>query len=273
MFMRKDGEKVALLNRCGELLFGCSGQVLVTQGIYIPKLLSSDSHSFICKRTVWVPTSLSHGHLVHNLESFGATLPFSVERVAFLHRFGLCGISPTRTGHTAEKAFLLLARVPHKHFAIYGIVEIRQTCATSLAFIEAISTNGTDILNCVEWIQSEIALYHLVKESKSKRKRRVSTVVKRNQEGQVVEGVSTISTIPQGAEQHPFQHKSDKTDSDLSANTSEHPSHPPQEQVNPPSVSSNCPQVTNSNTIFWISCLPPQYTSEVSCSQDPHFTT
>lgn len=66
------------------------------QGIYVPKSLSPTAN-YICKRSVWVPLSLSHECLAQHLESFGATLPFSIQKVMSLHRIGLCGVNPTRT--------------------------------------------------------------------------------------------------------------------------------------------------------------------------------
>ena len=184
MFIRKDGEKTTLLSKCGELLFGCSGTMLVTQGIYIPRSLSPSHDHFICKRAVWVPDSLSHECLVHHLESFGATLPFSVQMVASLHRFGLCGVNPTRTVHANDKQFFLLAKIPHRQFMVYGIVEIGQTCQSSPIFIERISTNRVDILSSVEWVLNEFALHHLSKQLKNKRRRHCAVTDKLKQETQ-----------------------------------------------------------------------------------------
>ena len=158
MFIRKDGEKTTLLSKCGEFLFGCSGEMLVTQGIYIPKSFTPSPYHFICKRGVWVPDSLSHECLVHNLESFGASLPFSVQKVASFCRFGLCGVNPTRTVHANDKHFFLLAKVPHKQFAVYGIVDIGQACPSSPIFIERISTNRDVILKSVEWVLNATVL-------------------------------------------------------------------------------------------------------------------
>ena len=169
MFWKEHGEKSTLLSKCGETLFGCSGQLYVTQGIYVPKSLVSSSSYCLCKRTVWVPDSLSHECLAKNLDLFGAKLPFSVQRVASLHRFGLCGITPTRTAYAKDKYFILLAKVPHKQFAMYGIVEIRESCKTGIIIIVNISTTKEDILDNVEWIKNDLALYHISKRPKSKR--------------------------------------------------------------------------------------------------------
>ena len=219
-FIRKKGEKSALLSKCGELLFGCTGELLTTQGIYVPKSLSSRLAPFICKRTVWVPDSLSHECLVHCLESFGATLPFSVPKVASLHRFGVCGINPTRTLRADEKSFLLLARIPHKQFAVYGIVEIGTMYVNNHTFIERITTNKDDLLDCVDWMKSESALYQQSKQPENKRMSdSVSTDKTKDQESETFERTSESQEIMKEAEQNPIQPKSTETESEASVNT------------------------------------------------------
>ena len=265
MFRRKDGKKAMLLSKCGESLFGCSGETLVTQGIYAPKLPSSSLHCF-CKRAVWVPHSVSHEHLVHNLESFCATLPFSVQKIASLHRFGLCGINPTRAGHAIDQQFLLLAKVPHKHFAVYGIVEIGQTSPTSVVYIENISTNKDDVLNCVEWIKSELSLFLLSRGSRNKAQcSTVSTEDTSETEVKVIESESP-KTMHE-THKDPIQHRGVETDSEISVHTPEYPNLVPCEYVNPQSISGV--HLSNPNTVLWIPCLPPQCTVEVAGQPTP----
>ena len=261
MFRKKNGEKASLLSKCGDSLFGCSGELLPTQGIYVPKSLSTSSSCLICKRTVWVPHSLSHECLAKHLESFGATLPFSVQRVASLHRFGLCGITPTRTIHAIDKQFLLLARVPHKYFEVYGIVEIRQPSPQSLLFVENISTTKDDIMKCVEWIHHEFAFYQDLRETiRRERCAFTETVLDKDK----TLGIESESQELMEGMQDPIQHTSDETESDFSVSTPEFPNHEPSEYVTPPNVSFNNVHPPNSNIIFWIPCLPPQSTTETT---------
>ena len=267
MFIRKDGEKAILLNKCGELLFGCSGEIMVTQGVYIPKSLSSGSSHFICKRAVWVPDSLSHEHLVQCLESFGATLPFSVQRVASLHRFGLCGINPTRTVHAIDKQFFLLAKVPHKQFAIYGIVQIRQSCPSDPIVIENISTSQDDVLCYVEWIQCELSLFHSSQQTWRRRTRHL--VPTETDQGQLFESGS--SKTMQGAPKHSSDFSFVETESELSVNTPEHPSTvlcEPECQCNATFSDPSNPNVISSEPYF-----PQQRTTKAACSLSSFFIT
>ena len=270
MFRRKNGEKAILLNKCGETLFGCPGELLVTQGIYVPKSLSSSPFHFICKRTVWAPVSISYECLVKHLTTFSVTLPFSVQRVASLHRFGLCGINPTRTVHAIDKQFLLLAKVPQKYFAIYGIVEISESGPRGLAFIESISINRDEILNCVNWMQREFTLYHLEKESKKKKRHSFLTEDVGDKESEIIITESEPPTIIQET-QDPIQHESVETESEVSINTQEHPNLAPCEHVDPQNVGFNSAHLQNPNTIYWIPCLPQQSTPEPIINPNPFF--
>ena len=272
MFRRKNGEKATLLSKCGESLFGCSGEMLPTQGIYVPKSLPSSPTHFICKRTVWIPDSISHKCLVHNLESFGATLPFSIQKVASLHRFGLCGITPTRTLHAEDQHFLLLAKIPHKYFAVYGIVKVQDCCPRGISLIESISTNNDDILNCAEWMKKEVTLFHLSKEAKNKRlSHDVLTGETSDQEGKLFATGSEPPTIMERMYQYPVQYKSDETESELSVHTPEDPNHAPLEFVNPQNTGFNGVYLSDSNTILWVPCLPPQSTTERTSDTNPFF--
>ena len=186
---------------------------MVTQGIYIPKSLAPSPHHFICKRGVWVPDSLSHECLVHHLESSGASLPFSVQKVVSFRRFGLCGVYPTRTVHANDKHFFLLAKVPYKQFAVYGIVDIGQACPSSPIFIERISTNRDVILKSVEWVLNECALHHLSKRFKNKRRQHV--VKDSKSQSLVTEGTQEV--------QDQNQHRSVETESEQSEKVPQSP--------------------------------------------------
>ena len=262
MSRKKNGEKATLLSKCGDSLFGCSGELLPTQGIYVPKSLSTSSSCFICKRTVWVPHSISHECLAKHLESFGATLPFSIQRVASLHRFGLCGISPTRSLRAIDRQFLLLAKVPHKYFAVYGIVEIRQPSFQGVIFIENISTTKDDIMKCVEWIHNELAFYQDSRETSSQGHDDFRETVP-DKEDKSLEIESESQEDIEGT-QDPIQNTSDETESDILVNTPEFPNHEPSEYVSLSNVSFNNAHLPNPNIIFWISCLPPQSTTETT---------
>lgn len=161
---RKAGEKTTLLGQCGELLFGCSGETLVTQGIYTSKSMPSKPFSFICKRTVWVPDSQSIEHLTSYLEAYGARLPFSISKIASLHRFGLCGLNPTRTVHARDTQFLLLAKYPTKRFAVYGVVVVKKFSPKTQMILDSIITNKDVIQSCMEWVKNEPTLYQLSRE-------------------------------------------------------------------------------------------------------------
>ena len=265
LFWRKKGEKTTLLEKCGELLFGCSGELLVTQGIYVPKSLTSSSSHFICKRTVWVPDSLSHECLIQHLESFSATLPFSVQKVASLHRFGLCGINPTRTIHAIDKHFLLLIRFPHNHFSVYGIVGIGQDCPGGVIFIDSISTDSDVVLNSVEWMKKENAQHHLSKQSKNRTSHVVLLDTTRHDEGKSVE-IGSEPTVMMQEAQGPIQHVSTETESEPSISTPECTYIPPGTCANPsspsPKSSVNHDEITN--TMFLIPCLPLQMTTDAS---------
>ena len=255
LFRRKYGEKSTLLSKCGETLFGCSGKLLVTQGIYVPKSLSPSSTHCLCKRTVWVPDSLSHECLLHNLESFDATLPFPVQWAASLHRFGLCGINPTRTAYATDKQFLLLAKVPHRQFGVYGIIEIREAYTKGIIIIVSISTSKEDVLNCVDWIKTEFTLFLLSR----KPKKRTSHGSNGGEEAQVIRGEKT--TLLQGSEQDPLQHRSSETESDESINTPEC-LNPLCESVNPSNVSFSGLQ--SPNPLLWVPCFDSQSSREAS---------
>lgn len=271
---RKIGEKATLLNKCGELLFGCSGELLATQGIYVPKSLTSSPLCFLCKRNVWVPLSLSHECLVHNLESFGATLPFSVQKVASLHRLGLCGIDPTRTVHATDKHFLLLAKFPHKHFAVYGILETRKSSSNNITLIESITTNHIDVLNCVEWIKSETTLHHLSKRMKNKRTdHHIEAEEKSDQEGQLIEAESQTPGLSQETEQHQSQHESAQKESELSISTPECQRIAPCEHLNQPNVIFKVVYPLNPQTMLWTPFLPPQVITEASGCASPFCLT
>lgn len=221
-FRRKVGEKATLLGQCGELLFGCSGETLVTQGIYISRSIPTKPFSFICKRTVWVPGSLAFEHLAAHLEVYGARLPFSVSKIASLRRFGLCGLNPTRTIRARDTQFLLLARFPTKRFTVYGVVVIKKFGPKSQILIDSITTNNTDVLNCVEWVKNESTLYQLSRELKNKD---ASTNAQKEgsseQDDQPVEAEAVADCVPQIPAQKGIQCSVD-TESDLSVTTPEY---------------------------------------------------
>ena len=268
MSEREYCEKTTLLNKCGEALFGCSGELLVTQGIYVPKSLTSSSSHCLCKRTVWVPDSLSLECLAKYLGSFGATLPFSVHRVASLHRFGLCGVNPTRTAYAKDKHFFLLAKVPHNQFAVYGIVEIRQIHPKRTIIIINISTTKEDVLSSVEWIKSDTTLYHLSKNPKNKG---VCYGVCSDHDAQVIEGEREKLTIMQGLEQDPTEHCSSETERDLSVNTFEYPCLHECELCNPSSGMFIGYHLQSPNPLLWVPYLVQQNTSEAPDDSNPSF--
>ena len=264
MFIRKGGEKSSQLSKCGELLFGCTGKLLTTQGIYVPNCFSSTLKPFICKRTVWAPDSLSHECLAQHLETFGATLPFSVQKVASLHRFGICGINPTRTVHAEDKSFLLLARIPHKQFAVYGIVEMGHTQLNNLMYIESITTNIDDILVCVDWIKNEIG-HHKIKQSKNKRIiPHVLTYEASDKDSESLERKSEPQKLFEETEQNHTQLKSTETESELTVSTPELINQTSGECVNPQNVSFHGVYMPNQNTIIWFPVPPSQGATEPS---------
>ena len=262
IYRRENGEKATLLNKCGESFFGCSGHLLCTQGIYVPKSLLPGSSRCFCKRTVWVPDSLSYECLLHHLELFGATLPFSVQWAASLHRFGLCGVTPTRTVHATDKHFLLLAKVPHKHFAVYGIVEVRKTDPHRRIFIDNISTNKDDVLSCVEWIKSEVNIFLLSKKQKNRTRDDGFSDERGDKDGKTFETKSEKQTHVYAKQQDLIQHQSIETESDVSVHTPEYPTLIPCEYVIPQTSSFNGVYLPSPNTILLIPYLPPQSTAQ-----------
>ena len=249
-------EKTTLLNKCGETLFGCSGELLITQGIYVPRSLSPSSTHCLCRRTVWVPDSLSHEYLLQHLDFFCAPLPFSVQMVASLHRFGLCGVNPTRTAHAIDKHFFLLAKFPHRHFAVYGIVEFRKVQTQRISVIVNISTTKEDVMNYVKWIKSEFTLHLLSKRTKNKR---TSHGVHSDYEAQVFEGQKLA--FMQVTDQDLIQHKSTETESDVSAGTPESTNPQLSHSVNMPIPCFNGSILQGPNT-SWVPCMALQSTSE-----------
>ena len=268
MSEREYCEKTTLLNKCGETLFGCSGELLITQGIYVPKSLTSSSSQCLCKRTVWVPDSLSLECLAKYLGTFGATLPFSVHRVASLHRFGLCGVNPTRTAYAKDKHFFLLAKVPHNQFAVYGIVEIRQIHPKRTIIIINISTTKEDVLCCVEWIKSDTTLYHL---SKTPTNKGVCNGVCSDHEAQVIEGETEKPTILQRLEQDLSEYSSTETEGNLSVNTLECPHHPVCDYINPSSDMFTGDHLQSPNPLLWVPYLVQQSVSEAPDDSNPSF--
>lgn len=220
-YRRKVGEKATLLGQCGESLFGCSGETLVTQGIYMTTQIPAKPFSFICKRTVWVPGSLDFEQLASHLEVYGATLPFSIPKVASLRRFGLCGLNPTRTIRARDTQFLLLAKVPTKRFTVYGVVVIKKFGPKSQIIIDSITTNHDDVLCCVEWVKNESTLYQLSRELKSHDTSNTSQAKESSQQDDtVVKTEKGIDSIPQILVQYGMQSNVD-TESDLSVTTPE----------------------------------------------------
>lgn len=268
---KQKGEKAVLLDKCGESLFGCPGETLLVQGIYIPKSLLPTAN-YICKRSVWVPLSLSHECLAQHLESFGATLPFSIQKVMSLHRIGLCGVNPTRTVHAIDKCFLILAKIPNKHFVVYGIVEIGRSQHDGVVSIEYISTDNDDIMNCVEWIKSEIATHHFCKRPK---KRRVSHSVVTDkpttEEGQSSETERGTQTTLLGAQHDMVQLTSVTTESETSTNTSEPPAVVPGNCASVPSTCYQYVSVPSQNTIVWLPCLPQQSSTGATNESTPFY--
>ena len=267
LFIRKDGEKTILLNKCGESLFGCSGAMLVTQGIYTPKSLTSSS-LYVCKRTVWVPDSLSCGCLVNHLESFGVTLPFSVQKVSSFHRFGLCGINPTRTVHAIDKHFFLLAKIPYKHFVIYGIVEIKESNPSGAIVIKNISASKNDVLHHVDWIQNDITLYH---QKPKKRRRRLPTFLSEPMNDHRVHSFITESestTVREETHKDPVQLE---TESNTSISTAHSPVVSPSEYVNSSGPSLNGVYLPSPHPIYLIPFTPLPNVSEAAMDSNPFF--
>ena len=262
--------KATLLHKCGEMLFGCSGKMLVTQGIYVPKLVSSQPFYLLCKRTVWVPDSLSYECLFEHLISFGALLPFSVKKIASLHRFGLCGINPTRKMYAIDRCFLLLARYPCKRFAVYGVVEIGITDPNSTMFVESIITSKVEVLSHVESIQSEINLYQQSKELKSQRKNADELRDDANgQEGQLIE-TGSQSAIVEGEQEYPVQ-QSVVGECDVSPNAPECSTIAPDECMSPLNVCFDSPQLPGPSPPLWESSSSPQSVTYEQCHPSPFF--
>ena len=263
--------KATLLHKCGEMLFGCSGKMLVTQGIYVPKLVSSQPFYLLCKRTVWVPDSLSYECLFEHLLSFGAMLPFSVKKIASLHRFGLCGINPTRTIYAIDKCFLLLAKYPRKHFSVYGVIEIGMTDPSSVLFIESILTSKGEILSHVECIKSEINLYQQSKESKSQRTSPDELEGDTNdQVREFIEAESGPVHI-EGEQESPIQQS--VTECDISTNTPQSLFFAPYESMSPLNVCFNGDDLPNPSPILLDHSFPSPSIIDESCDQDPFFQT
>ena len=245
--------KATLLHKCGEMLFGCSGKMLVTQGIYVPKLVSSQPFYLLCKRTVWVPDSLSYECLFEHLLSFGAILPFSVKKIASLNRFGLCGINPTRTVHANDRCFLLLAKYPGKHFAVYGVVEIEQGGPRSMVSIQSIITKKGEVLSHVDCIQSEITHYQQSKESKNKKSSDELVDEKSDQGGQPTGTGCELQAIEQGVQQNIMHHDCVTTEYDIVTTAGIH------------SILGPCEGFIPQNAIFNGSCLPSNYVIQIPC--------
>lgn len=262
-YRRKIGEKATLVSKCGESLFGCCGEMLVTQGIYVPKSLSSRPSHCICKRTVWVPDSISYECFFHYLDYFGASFPFPIQRGASHYCFGLCGINPTRTMHAEGNWFFIVVKYLHRRFAVYGIVQTKLSSLKSVAFIENISTNKNDVLNCVDWIQREIACYKLSKVIKSNGADQI--VLKdatSDQKDQMYESESQI--VIQEAQQDQVQHKCDETESEVSFEAPESFCPAPCECLQPLNTSFNGVNLPSPNTLFWVLYYPQQSTVDVA---------
>lgn len=218
--MMKTGEKATLLSQCGEILFGCSGETKVTQGIYISRPLTANPFSFVCKRSVWVPHCASHEHFASNLRAFGVTLPFSVSKAASLHRLGLCGLNPKRTIRAKDTQFFLLAKFPTKRFSVYGVVVMNKFGPKSEIFIDSITVNKDDVLNCVEWVKNEATLYQLTKELKTKDNTSAQKEEPSDKEDSEIE-MTPSSHISQISMQTSMEHNGADLESDLSVTTPE----------------------------------------------------
>jgi len=171
MSRKKDGEKAALLQGCGELLFGCPGDIRVTQGIYVAK--KSKKMECFCKRAVWVPNKLCSEHLRQVFSEHGADITTCLTASSVI---GICGRNPTRTAHATDSTFMVLAQFSKKKFIVVALVSIinnqvdtlQQTSIT----IREITTDPFRISETVSWIKNESAFHVKTKAKKRQRSSR-----------------------------------------------------------------------------------------------------
>jgi len=151
---KKDGEKAELLKSCGQALFGCEGDILVTQGIYCCPPFGKKAECF-CKRAVWVPRHFSLNALKETFLYYCAEFPLTVTEDTPV---GVCGQSPTRTAHADDKVFLILAQFVKKKFSVIGTVSIAQDDADSPPYITEIKS-GSSLFDAVTWVREESSLH------------------------------------------------------------------------------------------------------------------
>jgi len=166
---KKDGEKAVLLQSCGELLFGCTGRIRVTQGVYFAR--KGRKLECFCKRAVWVPDKFSPDHLKRMFAEFGAD---PSQCPATCHLIGLCGRNPTRTARATDSTFMIVAQANKKKFVIIAIAVVMSSQFDYLqrtsVTISSIATDPITISGTVAWIKNESVSH--VKQITKKRSRR-----------------------------------------------------------------------------------------------------
>jgi len=150
---KKDGEKALLLHACGELLFGCTGETKVTQGIYLP---NKKKFECFCKRAVWVPKDLSLDTLRLRFGQFGVALPSSISDDCVV---GLCGKNPTRTAHATDCAFMLLSQSSRSKFVPVAVISVDHNqideYTKPIVSLRMISAGEAAVNECIDWIRKE----------------------------------------------------------------------------------------------------------------------
>lgn len=155
---------------------------------------------------------------------------------------------------------------------MYGIVEIGRSQHDGVVPIEYISTDNDDIMNCVEWIKSEIATHHFCKRPKKRRaSHSVVTDKPTTEEGQSSEIERGTQTTLLGAQHDMVQPTSVTTESETSTNTSEPTAVVPGNCVSVPSTCYQYVSVPSQNTIVWLPCLPQQRTTGVTYECTPFY--
>jgi len=168
---KKNGEKAVLLQACGEELFRCEGENKVTQGIYV--IRKGRKLECFCKRAVWVPIDpASLETLKSRFKSFNAPWPSMLDESPMV---GLCGRNATRTAHATDSTFLVLALHQKMKFVAVGIVRVEYGPFIGDVkpdiHVTGISSDATELDDCIEWIRKESSIHESTKKGVVKRPR------------------------------------------------------------------------------------------------------
>jgi len=164
---RKNGEKAELLKCCGQTLFGCDGEILVTQGIYCCPPFGKKAECF-CKRAVWVPRHFNLAALKETFFYHSAEFPLTVTEDTPV---GVCGQAPTRTAHADDKVFLILAQFVKKKFSVIGTVAIAKNDKDGTHYITEIKS-GSSLFDAVTWVREESSIHRTTHMNRSVRYRK-----------------------------------------------------------------------------------------------------